>query len=308
MERELALTLLLVFSAAVAVGYGLVRYWRQQRRRRSMVRSLRRESEADADAYRAAWQKEDPWIARWGQKLSKGLPHDPRLRLKLIRAGWDSRTAPLTFSVVRLWLLLGFALAAGVAVYTLNRNPTEAALATGGGIVVGWLALEIALRRRIRLRKRAIQRSLPDALDLMVVCVEAGVGLDAAILRVADEFKAAHPEISREFRNVNQSVNAGISRVEALRDMVRRTTVDEIRSLVTTLVQSEKLGVPIARVLRVSAEGLRTKRRQAAERAARKAPIKMLVPLILFILPALIMVILGPAAMHLVRVMRTAVG
>jgi tight adherence protein C len=192
-----------------------------------------------------------------------------------------------------------------VIAYSANRTQLEILSAGVVGFFMAQLIPASVLSRRARLRQKRIRKSLADALDLMVVCVEAGVGLDAAILRVATELHITHPEIAYEFRVVNQRVNAGLPRVDAMREMVSRTGVADLRSVITTLIQSERLGVSIGRVLRVASDGLRTRRRQAAEQTARKAPIKMLVPLVLFVLPALILVIIGPAAIHLLRVLRT---
>ena len=156
------------------------------------------------------------------------------------------------------------------------------------------------LDRLVRTRQERIRRSVPDALDLMVVCVEAGISLDAAILRVAREIRLAHIDLSHELSVVNRKTNAGIPRDAALRGLWQRTGVEEIRALVSSMIQSEKWGTSVATVLRVSAETLRRKRRQTAEKKAKQAPLKMTFPLVLFILPALFIVIMGPA---LVQVM-----
>lgn len=300
--RDVAVILVLVFAASLAIAYVLTAWWAARRRRRALIRSLR--DEAETARAQTGTGRERRWLARFGRKVLKRDPHDPAVRVKLVRAGWDSRTAPLTYAAARVWLAVSLTLIGGGVAGALARPPAQIALAALGGLTLAWLVPELVIRRRTRLRQKRIRRSLPDALDLMVVCVEAGVGLDQGILRVADEFHGTHPELAHELRVVNQRVNAGIPRTDALRELVARTGVSEIRSLVTTLIQSEKLGVPIARVLRVSSDDLRTRRRQSAEQAARKAPIKMVFPLILFILPALVFVLLGPAVIHLFRILR----
>jgi len=156
------------------------------------------------------------------------------------------------------------------------------------------------LDRMVRIRQERIRHSVPDALDLMVVCVEAGISLDAAILRVAREIRLAHTDLAHELSVVNRKTNAGIPRDVALRGLWQRTGVEEIRALVSSMIQSEKWGTSVATVLRVSAETLRRKRRQTAEKKAKQAPLKMTFPLVLFILLALFIVIMGPA---LVQVM-----
>ena len=170
------------------------------------------------------------------------------------------------------------------------------------GIILAVTAPPYMLARQVSKRSQRIRKSLPDGLDLMVVCVEAGLALDAAILKVSDELTHSHPEIAQEFRVVTQLVNAGVPRVEALREIADRTGVQEVNSFVNTLIQSERLGTPIAKTLRVHAEQMRTKRRQHAEEAAAKAPIKMLIPMVLFILPALFIVVVGPAVIILSKV------
>jgi tight adherence protein C len=142
---------------------------------------------------------------------------------------------------------------------------------------------------------------VPDALDLLVVCVEAGISLDAAILRVARDIRLLHPDLATELAVVNRVTNAGIPRDQALRGLWERTGVQELRTLVSSLVQSEKWGTSIATVLRVASDTLRRKRRQAAEKQAKQAALKMTFPLLLLILPPLFAVILGPAIMQLVR-------
>ncbi len=163
------------------------------------------------------------------------------------------------------------------------------------GAVVAALAPPLVLRHQVSERAKRIRKGLPDALDLMVVCIEAGLGLDASILKVTDELATSHRDIADEFRVVMQLTNAGVPRVDALRGMAERTGVSAVNSLVATLIQSERLGSPIGRTLRMHADQLRTKRRQQAEETAAKAPIKMLIPMVLFVLPALFIVVVGPA-------------
>lgn len=302
MSLELILTLVFAATAtAVLAGLSL---WRRARSHRKLVKSLQ-EGEGATFRHDQGASKE-ALLTRLGRRFNRGAARDSRLKLVLARAGWDSRTAPLTFSAARVWLMASLPLLLAVLAYGLNRPQEEIILIAIFGLLIGWLAPKLYVLGRGRKRSKRIQRSLPDALDLMVVCVEAGVGIDAAILRVADELGLSHPDLAYEFQVVNQRVNAGIPRSEAMREMVGRTNVEDLRSVVTTLIQSEKLGVSIGRVLRVSSDSLRTKRRQFAEQAARKAPIKMLIPMIFFILPALMAFILGPAGFHIVEALRSA--
>jgi tight adherence protein C len=145
-------------------------------------------------------------------------------------------------------------------------------------------------------RQQLIRKALPDALDLLTVCVEAGLGFDAAVAQVARNTKGP---VAEEFARVLQEMQFGMSRVQALRAMVNRATAPDLRTFVSALVQAAELGIPIADVLREQAREMRTKRRQRAEEQAQKVPVKILVPLILFIMPALFIVILGPGVINI---------
>lgn len=223
---------------------------------------------------------------------------DEAARQKLIKAGFDRPTAPATFAMARLasltlMTLLGALIAPKAAALSFL-------LVVAIMTLVGYMMPVYWLERAMRLRQERLRRSLPDGVDLLVLCVEAGLGLDAAILRVARETKPVHPDMSRELLVVSRKVNAGLTRADALRAMYERTGVEEVQVLVQNLIQSERLGSSVAKVLRVFAETLRRRRRQTAERKASVAPIKMTFPLVIMILPALFIVILGPA---LVRIM-----
>ncbi len=300
MSIEIALGLVFLASATIATLFLLS--WNRRQRRAAMVRSLKEKPLAPRPGARD--HGDESFLVRLGRRTAKGSRRDDDLRLKLARAGWDSRTAPLTFAALRLSLMVSLPSLAAVLVFAANRGRLEMAMAAGAGLLLARLIPEFVVWRRTKHRQTRVRKSLPDALDLMVVCVEAGVGLDAAILRVSDELRLSHPDLAHELRVVNQQVNAGLPRADALRDLIGRTGVDDLRSVITTLIQSEKLGVSIGRTLRVSSEALRTRRRQRAEQEARKAPIRMLVPLVLFILPALLLVLIGPAAIHIVRVLQ----
>jgi tight adherence protein C len=149
-------------------------------------------------------------------------------------------------------------------------------------------------------RQLRLRWGLADALDLMVVSIEAGLGLNAALVRVGEELKAAHPDISEELELTNLEIRVGRERDEALRNLAERTGVDDLRSLVAMLIQADRFGTSIAKAVRVYADSLRTKRRQRAEQAAQKAAVKLLLPLALFLFPTLFIAILGPAALNLI--------
>jgi tight adherence protein C len=232
--------------------------------------------------------------ASWGE--------DDAVKTKLVRAGYDSPTAPLTYTTVRAIVLV--AIPALAAPFVLGRPPLMAMVIAGWSLLTGWALPVWYVNRRLFLRQERIRRSVPDALDLLVVCIEAGVSLDAAILRVARELGNVHPDISGELMVVNRKSNAGVPREQALRGLWDRTGVEEVRALVSTMIQSEKWGTSIGTVLQVYAETLRRKRRQAIEKKAATIPVKMLFPLILFILPALFAVVMGPAIIQIPKLFK----
>ncbi|MBA3805210.1 MAG: type II secretion system F family protein [Acidobacteria bacterium] len=160
------------------------------------------------------------------------------------------------------------------------------------------------LGRMIRGRQQRVRWGLADALDLMVVSIEAGLGLNAAMLRISEELKDVHPDISEEFEMANLEIRVGREREEALRNLAERTGVDDLRSLVAMLIQADRFGTSIARAVRVFSDSLRTKRRQRAEQAAQKAAVKLLFPLACFLFPTLFIAILGPAALQLMDTLK----
>ncbi len=173
---------------------------------------------------------------------------------------------------------------------------------------LGFFLPRFILKRMIKDRQNRIRLGLPDALDLTVICVEAGLALDQALMRVGQDLHHAHPDLSDEFHLVNLEMRAGKPRVEALRNLVDRTGVDDIRSLVGTLIQTDRFGTSVAQALRVHSDSLRTERRQRAEEQAAKTTIKMVPPLVVFVLPSIIFVTIGPAIIELVRQLAPVAG
>ena len=170
-----------------------------------------------------------------------------------------------------------------------------------GAGAFGFFLPRFWLKRKIKARQRLITLGLPDALDLTVICVEAGLALDQALMRVGQDLSHSHPELSAEFHMFNLETRAGKPRVEALHNMAARTGVHDVRALVATLVQTDRFGTSVAQALRVHSDSLRTERRQRAEEQAAKTTIKMVIPLVLFILPSLLVVTIGPALIQLFR-------
>ena len=229
--------------------------------------------------------------------LSKALPLSPaevsRTRSWLIQAGLRERQHLVIYIVSRILGVVAF-FALTVAVVGLDSIYLMA-----GAIAFGFFLPRFVLKRMIRNRQREITVALPDALDLTVVCVEAGLPLDQALMRVGEDLKYAHPALSEEFYLANLEMRAGKPRAEALRNLAARTSVDDIRSLVASLIQTDRFGTSIVQALRIYSDSLRTERRQRAEEQASKTAVKMVIPLVVFVLPSLIFVTLGPALIEL---------
>jgi tight adherence protein C len=220
-----------------------------------------------------------------------------RAELMIIRAGYRN---PNVIQIIRgLKVILPIALVSGV--YFSGFYLTNPFLILGGALIIGAVIPEIWLLSRISARQHRLRRGLPDALDLLVICVEAGLGLDQAMVRVSQELKVVHRELSDELQMVNLEMRVGKSRIEALRELARRTGLDDIKSLVAMLTQTERFGTSISQSLRVHSDDLRTRRRQRAEELSAKTSVKMVPPLVLFIFPALLIVIIGPAALIIIR-------
>lgn len=217
--------------------------------------------------------------------------------MRLVRAGLDSPSAPAVYVTFRLVALVGSTVLA--ILFAPRDSELIYAASIAAAVAFGLMLPPYVLLRLERRRQRAILRSVPDCLDLLLVCVEAGVSLDAAILRVGHEMEQLHPELSRELLVINRKSNAGVARDEVLHGLYDRTGVEELRALASTMIQSERWGSSIGRVLRVYSETLRRKRRQSAERRAATAATKMIFPMVLCILPALFAVIGGPMVIGL---------
>lgn len=292
--------LIWVSIGAIAVAFYL---WRREQSRRDVMGRVIGATDVPAVRHKILLPsaKADPDSLK-GRVLSKApsvWAKNAGIQQLLIHAGYDSAQAPLVYSLLRLVAIVVFPLV------TLAAFPEASGFQRIMNVIlaafVGLLLPVWYLHRTVRLHQTKIRRSLPDALDLLVVCVEAGISLDAAILRVAKDMILVHPELARELIIVNRKTNAGVTREEALRGMWDRTGVEELRTLVSSLIQSEKWGTSNSRVLRISSETLRRQRRQSAERRAATAPTKMVIPLALLIFPALFVVIMGPAALNIIE-------
>jgi tight adherence protein C len=234
-------------------------------------------------------------------KRIPGVPKSPkelgRLQRRLARAGYTSITALLIFTSATIVTPIALAVTV-VLLLGINSGWVLALIAAA----IGYLLPGLVLGRLTERRKREIRDGLPDALDLFIVCVEAGCGLDQAIVKASDELGLTYPALAYELRLITTEIRAGKSRIEAFKNFAARTLVDDVQSLVALLVQTDKFGTSIAQALRTHAETSRTKRRQDAEERAGKIGVKLVFPLVLFLFPALYIVILGPAVIAFIRV------
>jgi tight adherence protein C len=238
-------------------------------------------------------------VEAMGKRMGQ-IKNERDMRARLLHAGYRKPGALYVYLGTRVLLAVGlFALVlvswplAGVAGGRVVLGPIMAAAA-------GWMLPRLILSRRIKKRHKTIQKALPDTLDLMVICVEAGLGLNQALIRVSEEMESLSGPMSEELQITNLEIRAGTPREQALRNMGDRSNVTDLRQLVAMLIQTDRFGTSIAQALRVQADNLRTARRQRAEEAAAKTTIKMIFPLVLFIFPAMFVVILGPAVFHIV--------
>jgi tight adherence protein C len=225
---------------------------------------------------------------------------DGRTNMLLTRAGYRKPEAILIYQGAKVMIPLALvALILFTGAYRIN--PILVLVIAG---IVGFVAPDFWLTSRIRSRQHKIVAGLPDALDLLTVCVEAGMGLDQAIYRVSQEIQISSPDLSDEMRLMNMESRFGKSRAEAMRDMATRTGVEDVRTAVAMLIQTDRFGTDLARALRIHSMTMRVKRRQRAEELASKTSVKMVPALVFFIFPAMFVVIIGPAIIALVRTLK----
>ena len=298
MQLDLLVTLVAAFLfVALVAGYGtstLVTAMAPERRRLRQMAGPGPTGVVEAQV--TLVDAVDPRLKR-----IPGIPKSPkemgRLRRRLARAGFTSITSVLVYCAACIVTPIAFALVP-VSLLGLNQG-FVLALVLGA---IGYLVPSLVLGRLTERRKREIREGLPDALDLFIVCVEAGCGLDQAIVKASDELGLTYPALTYELRLITTEIRAGKPRLEAFKNFAARTLVDDVQSLVALLVQTDKFGTSIAQALRTHAETSRVKRRQNAEERAGKIGVKLVFPLVLFLFPALYIVILGPAVISFVRV------
>ena len=254
----------------------------------------REEQSMQASAYDPAFRM----LKTVGEKVPRSPKEMSKLRLRLVTAGFRRDEALSIFAGIRAVAAVGAFL---LVMSPIFGHPNMAF--AFGALGLAYIIPGMVLGKMAKRRQHRIQLSLADALDLLVVSVEAGLGLDQAMQRVAAELATAYPDLSDELRLVNLELRAGIARDEALRNLADRTGVEDLSGLVTMLVQTDKFGTSIAQSLRVFSETLRTKRRQRAEEAAAKTGVKMVFPLVFCIFPAIWVITIGPAAIRFVQVL-----
>jgi len=256
---------------------------------------------AGTDAFRLVRVLRDS-LVRLGRRSAaeKGELHqETSLTDKLVQAGFRHPAATSLFLAVKIVLLVGTYSVAGLLCWWATGQALQAVTAALALAVAAFFAPDLYLRWRRTSRQRALERELPDVLDLLVVCTQAGLGLDAAIDRVAEATAASCPNISGELRIMNLEAQIGRPRAEVLRQFARRTGIEATRSLAAILIQSDRFGTSIAQALNANADALRVKRRLRAEEAAGRAAIQMLFPLVFCIFPAIFVVLAGPAVLRL---------
>ncbi len=258
------------------------------------------------DAERRAKESQAAEIAKkFAQDLNRVAPisakEEKKLQLKLTHAGYRSASAPIIFRAIQLLSLVFFPGATALGLMLAGKALNDSLMYIGGALLFGFILPDKVLSYKVNARQDRLRCGVADALDLLVVSVEAGLGLNSALNRVAEEMKDVHPDISEEFGMVNTEIRMGRQREEALRNLAERSGVEDLRSLCAMLIQTDRFGTSISRAIRVYSEALRTKRRQRAEQAAQKAAVKMLFPLAVFLFPTLFIILLGPSAIQLMR-------
>lgn len=241
-------------------------------------------------------------LAKFMQQVGTLLPVSPQnakvVRRQLVAAGFRSTSAVAVYHGSKITLAVLFVFGAFVLRERID-NPLYRLAFPIAACGIGYIAPAFILGKRVAARHQAIRLSLPDVLDLLVICTEAGCGLDQAILNVSRELKSVHPVLSEELSTVNMEIMAGKTRAEALRNLAKRTGEEEIKKLVAILIQTDRFGTSVAEALRTQSDFLRVRRKQIAEEKAGKVGVKLVFPIFFFCMPSLVVVTAGPGMLQL---------
>jgi tight adherence protein C len=246
-------------------------------------------------------QKIEDLLEIIGRRIAANSSSAQMIETLLIHAGYRSPRAPALFWGARIGLVLVLAFVAFMTAPVFGAKVLTTLLATVYFAAMGYTVPAFYVRSKANARQKSLTLALPDALDLLVVCVEAGLGLNQAMMRVANEIHHVSRELAEELHMVNLEIRAGRPRNEALRNLTERTGVEDVRGLVSTLVQAERFGTPIGPALRIHAETLRDKRKQRAREAAAKTTIKLVFPLVFCIFPSMFVVLVGPGVIQIIE-------
>lgn len=275
-----------------------VRFWARAARSMDRLGAQPRYTEALLPSLGMLWQELVEWAGAFLPASPRGVP---LLRRRLTRAGYRNPVAVRYFRGWQALLAIAFGTSAALTAWNWYLSGERVWMLAGAAGVLGYLAPGKYLGVRIARRRRAIERGLPNALDLMVVCVESGLGLDQTIVQVAHELRHVFPDIADEFTVVNLELRAGKRRADALHDLGDRTAVEGLKKLVAVLIQADRFGTGIAQSLRGHSDYMRAMARQRAEEKAAKIAVKLVFPIFFCILPSLFVVTVGPVAVKLVR-------
>ena len=306
------ITFLTFVLATSLVFYLQYAFMRRKNPLSERLADLEKSNPFRAYAESAVQAQRETGVERVFEPLSKLMPKSvgevSATTRKLMQAGYRHKSAVTIFYGIKVSLILGLLLAAFVA-GRFQSVPIENVFITFFACVAaGYILPDFILSTRVTARREKIQLALPDALDLLVVCVEAGLGLDQGILKTSEELRVTHPDICDELNLVNLELRAGKPRKEALKNLADRTGVEDMNGLVSMLIQTDKFGTSIAQSLRVHSDALRTKRRQRAEERAHKVSVKLVFPLVFLIFPSMFIIILGPGVIKIIKQLLPAMG
>jgi tight adherence protein C len=306
------ITLLTFVLATSLVFYLQYAFMRRKNPLSERLADLEKSNPFRAYAETAVLAQRETNIERVFQPLSRLMPKSPSevgaTTRKLMQAGYRHKSAVTVFYGIKVGFILALLLAAFLTGRFQSAAVENIFITLLACVGAGYILPDFILSTRVTARKEKIQLSLPDALDLLVVCVEAGLGLDQAILKTSEELRVTHPDICDELNLVNLELRAGKPRKDALKNLADRTGVEDMNGLVSMLVQTDKFGTSIAQSLRVHSDALRTKRRQRAEERAHKVSVKLVFPLVFLIFPSMFIIILGPGIIKIMKQLLPAMG